>query len=82
MRTTLSLDDDVLAAARALAEATGGTIGEVVSELARRGLAVRDAVRTSGERSGIPLFPVRADAGIVTPEIVRALLHDDEPSDG
>ena len=35
MRTTLQLDEDVLSAARALAERQGRTLGEVVSELAR-----------------------------------------------
>ena len=38
MRTTLDLDDQVLAAARALARARGTSLGEAVSELARRGL--------------------------------------------
>src|ERR1700681_2868788 len=39
MRITLTLDDDVLAAARALAAQRGVPIGTVVSDLARRGLA-------------------------------------------
>ena len=74
MRTTLTLDPDVLAAARALAEARGQTMGQVISELARRGLA--SASGTGGERNGVPLFPVRADAGVVTPALVRQLLDD------
>lgn len=74
MRTTLTLDPDVLAAARALAEARGQTIGQVISDLARRGLASPDAA--DRERNGVPLFPVRAGAGVVTPELVRELLDD------
>lgn len=37
MRTTLNLDDDVLAAARILADEKGTSLGVAVSELARRG---------------------------------------------
>jgi hypothetical protein len=39
MRTTLAIDDDVLAAARRLAEHEQKSIGEVVSSLARQGLS-------------------------------------------
>ena len=39
MRTTLKIDDDVLAAARELAERNGCTLGKAVSELARKGFA-------------------------------------------
>ena len=42
MRTTLVIEDDVLEAARSLAEAEGKSVGEVISTLARRGLARRD----------------------------------------
>lgn len=59
MRTTLQLDDDVLSAARALAEQQGRTLGEVVSELARKGLAPEAAPQY---RNGIRLMPVRANA--------------------
>ena len=37
MRTTLNIDDDVLAAARELAERSGSSLGAALSELARRG---------------------------------------------
>ncbi len=79
MRTTLTLDNDVLDAARRLSEARGVSIGEVVSDLARRGLA---AATSSGEtartRNGIRLFPVGADSGPVTPEHIARLLADSE----
>jgi len=75
MRTTLTLDDDVLASARALAEQRGVAIGVVVSELARKGLAPGLAVPS---RNGIRLFPVRPQAGPVTPEIIRALAEEME----
>jgi hypothetical protein len=73
MRTTLTLDDDVLALARALATQRGVSIGTIVSDLARRGLAPS---RPAATRNGIRLFPVRPDAGPVTPELVKALAED------
>lgn len=38
MRTTLAIDDDVLAAARHLAEREHKSVGDVISALARQGL--------------------------------------------
>lgn len=73
MRTTLTLDDDVLEAARAMSESRGLSIGAIVSELARRGLAPSAPAKT---RNGIRLFPVREGAGTATPELVKALLEE------
>jgi hypothetical protein len=70
MRTTLTIDDDVLTAAKAIARQTDRTIGEVVSELARTALRPKTQPR---ERNGIPLLPVRNPDAIVTLEIVNAL---------
>ena len=55
MRTTLAIDDDVLAAAKHLAEREHKTVGEVVSALARQGLT-RTARQHKAERNGIPLL--------------------------
>lgn len=75
MRTTLTLDDDILEAARTLSEKRGVSIGTVVSELARRGLApAADAT----VRNGIHLFPVREGAGAATLEIVKELLEESD----
>ena len=38
MRTTLDIDDDVLAAAKDLAKVEGKTMGQIISELARKAL--------------------------------------------
>jgi hypothetical protein len=75
MRTTLTLDDDVLEAAKRLSEARGVPIGTVVSELARRGLAPS---AYGAVRNGIRLFPVREGAGVATPELVKDLLEETE----
>ena len=37
MRTAVTIDDDVLAAARALAKQNGTSLGRALSEMARRG---------------------------------------------
>lgn len=71
MRTTLAIDDDILAAARELAETQQKTIGEVISSLARE--ALRPSPRDAGTRNGLPLLPVRPGAMPVTSELVRQL---------
>ena len=73
MRTTLQLDDDVLDAARAIAEAEGLTIGEAVSMLARRGLALR----TITLPAGFPTFRVSKNATPISPDDVRRALDDE-----
>ena len=72
MRTTLAIDDDILATARHLAERDHKSVGEVISALARQGLerATRSA-RT--QRNGVPLLPKRGGATPVTPELVNQL---------
>lgn len=72
MRTTLTIDDDVLSAIKDRATAEGRTAGEVASELMRTALVGEprsdDAYRT---RNGFPLIP---DArNIVTPEMVERI---------
>lgn len=59
MRTTIDLDDDLLPLARQLAQQRHMTMGQVVSELMRKGLAPTDAPKM---RNGIPLFTPVAGA--------------------
>jgi hypothetical protein len=70
MRTTLAIDDDVLNAAKAMARQQHKSIGEVMSELARKSLH-RPATRE--KRNGVPLLPVNNRNAIVTLEIVNQL---------
>jgi hypothetical protein len=72
MRTTLAIDDDVLAAAKHLAERERKTVGEVISALARQGLS-RSTRGAKVERNGVPLLPVRRGATPVTMELVNQL---------
>lgn len=74
MRTTLSIDDDVLEAARALADQTRQPLGKVVSDLARRGLMPRTEAPS---RSALPFFTVSEKARPFTPEAVRRDLDDE-----
>lgn len=71
MRTTLSIDDDVLAAAKGLAERQRKSLGEVISALARQ--ALRPASAPGRTRNGVTLLSVRPDAVPVTPELVNRL---------
>ena len=75
MRTTLKIDDDVLRAARSLASAQDKTVGKVVSELARRGLAPR--VSRKMDRK-FPVFDVSDEAAPLTSELVQLALDDTE----
>lgn len=70
VRTTLAIDDDVLAAARAIAGQQNKSVGEVVSDLARRALH-RPAAPAS--RNGIPLLPLSNPEAVVTLDVVNAL---------
>lgn len=74
MRTTLAIDDDVLAAAKGLAAQQRKTVGEVISDLVRKSLSSR---APGGKlRNGIPLLSVAGDAVPVTPELVKQLQDD------
>ena len=70
MRTTITIDDDVLTAAKAIARQRNQPVGRIVSELARQSLRPPAA---GAERNGVPLLPVRGKGIVVTPEIVNAL---------
>ncbi len=65
MRTTFSIDDDVLMAAKALARQQKKSVGAVLSALARQGLR-RPAA--SAERNGIILL----DRGPEAPMVVNS----------
>ena len=70
MRTTLTIDDDILLVAKAMAAQQSCSLGEVISELARRAL---QKPPSSHERNGIPLLPAHDKAGLVTLDMVNAL---------
>lgn len=80
MRTTLDIDDDILAAAKELAKAEGKTAGRVLSELARRALTTapgltpgmsEQATAYEGDDAW-PTFP-RRGGPLVTTEMIRKI---------
>ncbi len=73
MRTTVSIDDDVLDAVRYLAEQKKVALGKMLSDLARRGLQNQAEIT---RRDDFPVFSVSENAMPMTPEHVKML--DDE----
>lgn len=75
MRTTLDITNDVLAAAKAIADEQRKSIGEVISDLARRGLS---RPLELGSRDGVPILKVRDSRVRVSLETVNAM-RDEAP---
>ncbi len=59
MRTTLDLEEDVILAAKQLAQQRHSTMGQVVSSLVRKALEPTHNARV---RNGVPLFTPEAGA--------------------
>jgi hypothetical protein len=75
MRTTLDLDEDVLQAAKELADTYGITAGKMLSNLARKALTPTGPVPKV--RNGVPLLPQRTGQEIMTMKLVNQL-RDEE----
>lgn len=78
MRTTLDIDEDILMAIKDLARRQNKTMGEVMSDLARRAItAPEQSLRTESPKAiyGVRPFPKRG--GVVTNELVNKLREDD-----
>ena len=73
VRTTLDIDDDVLQAAKELADFRGLTAGKVLSELARKGMT---PVTASAVRNGVPVLPRRPGRRATTMKRVNELRDD------
>ena len=71
MRTTLDIDDDILQAAKDLAQSRGSTAGRVISDLARRALA--QPASGGPIRNGVPLLPPR---GAAEPRVTARRVSD------
>ena len=77
MRTTLDIEEDVLAATKALAQRQRKSAGAVLSELARRALTM-PATTTSdtGSAAFLGFDPLPARGVIVTDELIDRLRED------
>jgi hypothetical protein len=72
MRTTVDIDEDVLQAAKEIAERDKTTAGKVLSDLARRGLTTPAKLRRVKYRNGIPILRSRGE--IVTLEKIQKIM--------
>ena len=74
MRTTLDIDDDVLAAAKELGSMRRKTAGQIISEYARQAMIPPDPCE---ERNGVPILRRRGPRRIITSAEVKRLQEDE-----
>ena len=74
MRTTITVDNDIFEAAQAQARASGKKLGEVISQLARRGLR---ASADTANKNGLPVFKVSGNAPVIPSSRAKELLDED-----
>ena len=74
MRTTITVDNDVFEAAQSQARASGKKLGEVISQLARRGLR---ASADTAVKNGLPVFKVQSNAPVIPGSRAKKLLDED-----
>ncbi len=81
MRTTLDLADDVLFAAKDLARHEKKTLGQVISELARKAFAQptfpAHVAQRDEELAALGIVPLPSRGGVVTNELINRL-RDEE----
>ena len=77
MRTTLDISEDVLRTAKSIASEQKCSIGKVISDLAARGLETAPATRFK-MRNGFPVLPRRKNGPVVTSELVKELLENED----
>jgi L-amino acid N-acyltransferase YncA len=87
MRTTLDIDDDILQAAKELARAERKTAGQVLSELARKGLT-QAAAPGFAEETAAPFILkdgwyvlTNREGVVVTKELVDRLIEEADLED-
>ena len=78
MRTTLDIDDDLLAAAKEVAKRERRTAGEIVSALMREALRARAALPAAGtpRRELYGFRPIPAGGAVVTNDLVDKLREE------
>ncbi len=88
MRTTLDIDDDILQAAKELARAERKTAGQVLSELARKGLTQPAAPGGFSEEAAPPFVMkdgwytfTNREGLVVTKELVDRLIEEADSED-
>ena len=74
VRTTLEIDDDLVQVARQLAQQHRTTMGQVISQLVRKGMELKSAPRM---RNGVLLFELKPGARKPSMALVNRL-RDEE----
>ena len=78
MRTTITLGNDVYQATKTLAESSGKTLGEIVTDLLRRALKP-----SAPQREGkLPVFSVPSDAALIPGNRASELLDELDEDNG
>ena len=78
MRTTLDIEEDVLFAAKDLARREKKTAGQVISDLARKGLAGADALMAHEPKAIYGFRPFPKEGRIVSNDLINKLREDGE----
>jgi hypothetical protein len=88
MRTTLDIDDDILHAVKELARVERKTAGQVLSELARKGLTQAPATPGFAEEAAPPFVMkdgwvtfTNREGALVTNEVVDRLMEEADIED-
>lgn len=76
MRTTLNIDDEVLEAAKELADSRRVSVGEALSELARRGMEPRAYLRKD-PLTGLMVICSPGARKITNEDVARAMEEED-----
>ena len=75
MRTTVMIEDDVYATAKQIAQNSGRTLGEVISQLARKGLASEPSFDL---KNGMPVFRIGSSAEKIPGNRAAEILNEED----
>jgi hypothetical protein len=80
MRTSVTLDEDVYELATLYAKGRGVTLGAAIGELVRRGNEARSRESISPRLKRLPsgLLVARSRGKVITPEMVKKALEEDD----
>ena len=78
MRTTLDIENDILFAAKDLAKREKKTIGQMISDLARRGLTSEPALTKREPKAVFGFRPFPKDDRVVSNQLINQLREDGE----
>ncbi|MFZ4508472.1 MAG: antitoxin [Fimbriimonas sp.] len=77
MRTTLDIADDVLLAAKEVGKREKKSAGQVISEMARKGLQASTPMGGSKSEEFLGFRPLPSRGVVVTPELIERLREEE-----